>query len=75
MPPGFAFAGWINFCGPIIKVEAELYALRGLNCATNSMATSNCFPFGKRDPERLASLGVEYLREIGDGPDLRFTGC
>jgi hypothetical protein len=73
VPPGFAFAGWINFRGPIIKVEAELYAFRGLNCATNS--TSNCFPFGKRDPDKLASLGVEYLREIGDGPDLQFTGC
>jgi hypothetical protein len=60
VPPGFAFAGWINFRGPIIKVEAELYAFRGLNCATNSMATSNCFPFGKRDPDKLASLGVEY---------------
>ena len=75
MPPGFAFAGWINFRGPIIKIEAELYAFRGLNCATNSMATSNGFPFGKRDPDKLASLRVEHLREIGDGPDLQFTGC
>jgi hypothetical protein len=75
VPPGFAFAGWINFRGPIIKVEAELYAFRGLNCATNSMATPNCFPFGRRDTDKLESLGVEYLRKIGDGPDLRFTGC
>jgi len=30
VPPGFAFAGWINFRGPIIEVEAELYAFRRL---------------------------------------------
>jgi hypothetical protein len=30
---------------------------------------------GKRDPDELAALGVEYLRKLIDGPDMRFTGC
>lgn len=30
---------------------------------------------GKRDPDELAALATEYLREIVDGPDSRFTGC
>jgi hypothetical protein len=29
---------------------------------------------GKRDPEELVTLGGEYLRQIVDGPDPRFTG-
>lgn len=28
---------------------------------------------GKRDPDELAALGVEYLRKIVDGPDWRFS--
>ncbi len=30
---------------------------------------------GKRDPDELAALGIEYLRKLMDGPDRRFTGC
>jgi len=30
---------------------------------------------GKRDPDEMATPGVEYLRRIVDGPDARFTGC
>ncbi len=30
---------------------------------------------GKRDPDELAALGIEYLRKLLDGPDPRFTGC
>ena len=30
---------------------------------------------GKRDPDELAALGVEYLHKIVDGSDARFTGC
>jgi hypothetical protein len=29
---------------------------------------------GKRDPEELVALGGEYLRNIVEGPDPRFTG-
>ena len=30
---------------------------------------------GHEDPHRLTEFALEYLKELHEGPDLRFTGC
>jgi hypothetical protein len=30
---------------------------------------------GKRDPEELTNLGLEYLRKFLDGPNPKYSGC
>jgi len=30
---------------------------------------------GQEDPQRLTEFAVAYLKELHEGPDLRFTGC